>query len=150
MQKRNLVIFSLLVVSILLIAGCQQTVGGTSVNRRATYSATDSTYSTSYNNLDITVGLSSCQGIPFNYAYIGSEVTGYECHEVKGCINLDLTTTSTSFPKPIAIYDKIIIYVPTGIEIPCAQSSKGSVPKLTNEEALGSGLILIPGVIKAP
>ena len=76
MQKRDLVFFSLLVASILFIAGCQETVGGLRKTSSSPYSATDSTYtSTKFGSSSVQITLTRCPEGVYRADYIYMDYT---------------------------------------------------------------------------
>lgn len=138
MQKKGLIIFSLIVISVLFIAGCQEAVGG--LRRLPTSTSTDSTYSTNkINDISLNVGVkSSCEGYG---AYVYVDKT---CYIVKGCIDVQAKDTYTQSPEGIrqSPRKEMPILRQSGSEIPCAQSSRGSVIILTWEEANQDAIVL--------
>ena len=93
MQKRNVIIFGLSLIFILLIAGCQQAVGGT--GKRTVYSSTDSSYTrTDYgSNTNIQLNIRGTCTNYFDAPALGSHITGFgnTCSEVVGCVSLGLS-----------------------------------------------------------
>jgi len=98
MQKRNLIIFSLFVISILLIAGCQETVGGVVRTQSIKY-----LYSSGSDSLNVGLeisGIGSCNlpisgpvsiGEDVKVSYVtsgGITAVGDSCYRVVGCMSV--------------------------------------------------------------
>lgn len=149
MQKRYLVIFSLLLISILFISGCQYSAIGGNLKLRPSYSATDSTYSsTKFGSPSVHVDLTACQNGDYrgaSYVYVD-----FTCYRVKGCVNvMVLSSGLETVPyqsKPITSTKTFNRELPVLVsinEISCAQTSKGSVPKMTHEQAMQDGAMFL-------
>ena len=149
MQKRDLVFFSLLVASILFIAGCLETVGGLRKTSSSPYSATDSTYtSTKFGSSSVHITLTQCpEGVyRTNYIYVD-----FTCYQVKGCVDVTVLGSDLNVvpyqSDPVrstrAFTRELPVLVNANTEIPCAQTSKGSVPSITNEEAMQDGAMIL-------
>jgi len=147
---KKLVIFSLLIISVLLIAGCQDTVGGfRKTSSSPSYSATDSTYtSTKFGSSSVQITLTRCPEGVYRADYIYMD---YTCYQVKGCVDVTVLSSdlkvvsyqSDPVPTTRAFTRELPVLVYANTEIPCAQTSKGSVPSITNEEAMQDGAMIL-------
>jgi|SRR3989344_4141805 len=146
---KKLVIFSLLIISVLLIAGCQDTVGGFRKTSSSPYSATDSTYtSTKFGSSSVQITLTRCPEGVYRADYIYMD---YTCYQVKGCVDVTVLSSdlkvvsyqSDPVPTTRAFTRELPVLVYANTEIPCAQTSKGSVPSITQEEAMQDGAMIL-------
>ncbi|MBI4159228.1 hypothetical protein HY500_03140 [Candidatus Woesearchaeota archaeon] len=102
MQKRNLVIFSLIVISVLFIAGCQQTVGK---RASSTVNEVSYTYKIGSDSLNVKAFIGNpyahedqpgeCRATTGEYIKIGQDIRleeyGDTCYKVIGCIAVEVS-----------------------------------------------------------
>lgn len=131
MQKRSLVIFGLILISVLLISGCQQAVGGAYGNKnRITITDTSAVDST------ITRVSTQLANDNFNCNPIGKWIIAKEanqCYKVLGCQMISIAQNNDKYDLS-AVSEFFIVRPSTGAgeEIECRQGR----PETITEQGL--------------
>lgn len=115
MKKRNLIFLSLLLISILIISGCQYSAVGrdSGTGKKSIYSATDSTYTTTNFGKNYGVNLQikdTCESIK-NTFWKGTLIRGPKdtCYEVIGCLSLQLNNIDVNTNGETKSHDTLMI-----------------------------------------